>query len=68
MIDAAIFEKDVLVVDRSHTAQTGDIVLDREFTIKILEQPKTGVCLIPANKNYQVIRIKENQSFEVCGA
>ncbi len=70
MVDAGIFEKDVLVVDRSRTAQTGDIVLavlDGEFTIKILGQSETGTCLIPANKNYPVIQIKENQSFEVWG-
>jgi len=70
MIDASIFEKDVLVVDRSRTAQTGDIVLavlDGEFTIKILGQSGTGACLIPANRDYPVIRIKENQSFEVWG-
>jgi DNA polymerase V len=70
MIDAGIFEKDVLVVDRSRTAQTGDIVLavlDGEFTIKILGQSEAGACLIPANKNYPVIQIKENQSFEVWG-
>lgn len=70
MTDAGIFEKDVLVVDRSRTARAGDIVLavlDGEFTIKILGQSETGTCLIPANKHYPVIRVKEGQSFEVWG-
>ncbi len=70
MIDAGIFEKDILVVDRSRTAQMGDIVLavvDGEFTVKILNQSEAGVCLIPANKNYAVIQIKENQVFEIWG-
>ena len=70
MIDAGIFEDDVLVVDRSRVAQIGDIVLsvlDGEFTVKTLGKSKVGARLIPANKNYPVIEVKESQSFDVCG-
>jgi len=70
MIEAGIFDNDVLVIDRSKAQQTGDIVLailDGEFTVKILEQSKKGVNLIPANRNYSVIEIKEEQSFEIWG-
>lgn len=70
MIDAGIFEDDVLVVDRSRDPKVGDIVLaalDGEFTVKTLGRSKTGPRLTPANKNYPVIDIKDGQSFEVWG-
>ena len=70
MIDAGIFDNDVLVVDRSKVAQVGDIVLavlDGEFTVKTLGKSKTGARLIPANKHFPVIEVKESQSFEVWG-
>lgn len=70
MIDAGIFDNDVLVVDRSRTAQIGDIVLavlDGEFTVKTLGRSRTGARLIPANKDYPVIEVKEAQYFEVWG-
>lgn len=70
MIEAGIFDNDVLVIDRSRTRQTGDIVLamlDGEFTVKILEQSKKGVNLIPANRNYSAIEIKKEQSLEIWG-
>jgi DNA polymerase V len=70
MINAGIFDDDVLVVDRSRVAQIGDIVLavlDAEFTVKTLGKSKQGARLIPANNNYPVIEIKEGQSFEVWG-
>lgn len=70
MIDAGIFENDVLVVDRSRIAQMGDIVLavlDGEFTVKTLGRSKVGPKLIPANQDFPVIEIKEGQAFEVWG-
>lgn len=70
MIDAGIFEDDVLVIDRSRVPQIGDIVLamlDGEFTVKTLGKGKDGARLIPANKFYPVIEIKSEQSFEIWG-
>ncbi len=70
MIDAGIFDNDVLVVDRSIEARIGDIVLavlDSEFTVKTLGKSKVGPRLVPANKNYPVIEVKEGQTFEVFG-
>lgn len=70
MIDAGIFDNDVLVIDRSKTASIGDIVLavlDGEFTVKTLGHSKHGPRLIPANKSFPVIDIKDGQSFEVWG-
>lgn len=70
MIEAGIFDNDILVIDRSKTQQNGDIVLailDGEFTVKILEQSKKGIRLISANQNYPAIAIKKEQSFEIWG-
>ncbi len=70
MIDAGIFEDDVLVIDRSRVPVIGDIVLavlDGEFTVKTLGKSKKAPRLIPANKSYPVIEVKEHQSFEVWG-
>lgn len=70
MIDAGIFDNDVLIVDRSKVARVGDIVLailDGEFTVKTLGRSKQAARLIPANKNYPIIEVKEGQSFEIWG-
>lgn len=70
MIEAGIFDNDVLVIDRSKTQQTGDIVLavlDGEFTVKTLDWSKKSVKLIPANQSYPVIEVKKGQSFEIWG-
>lgn len=70
MIEAGIFDNDVLVIDRSKTQQTGDIVLavlDGEFTVKTLDWSKKNVKLIPANQRYPVIEVKKGQSLEIWG-
>jgi DNA polymerase V len=70
MVDAGIFDNDVLVVDRSKVPAVGDIVLavlDGEFTVKTLGHSKEGARLIPANSAYPIIEIKEGQSFEIFG-
>ncbi len=70
MIEAGIFDNDVLVIDRSKTQQTGDIVLavlDGEFTVKTLDWSKKSVKLIPANQSYPVIEVKKGQSLEIWG-
>ncbi len=55
MIDAGIFEGDLVIVENKNNAQMGDIVLaeiDREWTIKYLERENKRLFLKPANKNY----------------
>lgn len=70
MVDAGIFDDDVLVVHRSRVPQIGDIVLamlDGEFTVKTLGQSKQGPRLIPANQNYPIIEVRDGQTFDVLG-
>ena len=68
MINAGIFPDDLLVVDRSITAQAGDIVvasLNGEFTVKTLEfEP---LMLVPQNEDYHPILITGSDDFEIFG-
>lgn len=55
MVEAGIFEGDLVIVENNNRAQMGDIVLaeiDREWTIKYLKQDNKKLFLEPANKNY----------------
>ena len=70
MVDAGILDNDIVIVDRSKQARLGDIVLasiDGEFTVKTLSKKKEIPVLLPANKNYQPLEIKESSQFEVWG-
>ena len=69
MIDAGIFPNDVLVVDRSITAQHGDIVIvsfNGEMTVKKLEMTPV-VRLVPMNKNHSPIDVPEGSDLEIFG-
>jgi DNA polymerase V len=69
MIDAGIYDGDILVVDRAIEANHGDIVVaeyNREFTVKRLEtQPEPR--LVPANKDYPPMPITPESEFELFG-
>jgi repressor LexA len=59
MINAGINDGDVVVVEVSSTANTGDIVvaaIDDEFTVKTLGKKRGKVVLLPANDSYPVIQ------------
>ena len=64
---------DILVIDRSIEAQSGDMVvgyLDGEFTLKYvdLSLKDTGVIwLVPANKSYPRIKITPETDFRIWG-
>ncbi len=69
MIDAGIFPGDVLVVDRSITAQHGDTVIaefNGELTVKKLETIPT-VRLVPMNKQHAPVDIPEEADLEIFG-
>jgi len=70
MINAGIFEKDILVVDRSRDAKHGDIVVAQyqsEFTVKRLYCSNGKISLVPENENYNTLNIIESDDFEVFG-
>ena len=73
MIDVGLLPDDKVVVDRSKTPSIGDIVLavvDREFTIKILDYGANKMPrLMPANSSgaYRPIYIRPDTQFEIFG-
>ncbi|HMB16874.1 MAG TPA: translesion error-prone DNA polymerase V autoproteolytic subunit [Pelovirga sp.] len=69
MIDAGIFDGNILVVDRSLEARHGDIVIAEyggELTVKKLELKPT-VRLMPMNKNYLPLVIPAGEDLEIFG-
>ena len=73
MIEVGICDGDIAVIDRSLEPHDGDIVVgyvNNEFTIKYLDlsHRKEGyIELRPANKDFNPIRISEDDEFEVWG-
>ena len=73
MIDVGLLPDDKAVVDRSKIPSIGDIVLavvDREFTIKILDYRANKMPrLMPANSSgtYRPIYIRPDTQFEIFG-
>lgn len=61
MIEAGILPGDMVIVDRSQTPKSGDIVIaevDGEWTMKYLRKRGDAVSLLPANPKYKTIRPK----------
>jgi DNA polymerase V len=70
MINAGIFNGDILIVDRSLKAANNKIIvaiLDGEFTVKRLRTYSGKVFLVPENPNYPPIEVPEGADFEVWG-
>jgi DNA polymerase V len=70
MQQAGIFDKDLLIVDRSLTPKNNDIVIAAvagELTVKRLVVKLGKPWLCPANPNYKPIAIKEGSELYVWG-
>ncbi len=70
MIEAHIPPGAWIVVDRSLTPNNMDIIvaiLDADLTVKHLKKEGNRCWLLPANKKYQPIEVKEDMRFEVWG-
>ena len=70
MIDANIFDDDILVVDKSIEPSHGKIVIaviDGEFTVKTLYTKDGVVKLIPANPEYPEILLRDEQELNIWG-
>lgn len=72
MIGAGIFDGDLVVVDRSLEARSGDLIvayIDGEFTLKTykLDPYKQCAWLIPANPRYPKIQVTQNNDFMIWG-
>jgi len=70
MINAGIFEGDVVVINPQQNANNGEIVvalLGDEATLKRYERTGNQVYLIPENENYQKINVNEREDFSIVG-
>jgi len=70
MQDVDIYDGDLLVVERTECAETGDIVIaeiNGEFTVKELKIEKSKLHLVPANGNYKSRQITRKDNFTVWG-
>lgn len=70
MMEAGIYEGDVLVVDRSISASDNHVIiamLDGEFMVKRLRQSAGKTFLEAANKIYAPIELKGEQELVVWG-
>lgn len=70
MIGAGIDDGDILVIDRSLEPQNNKIAvcfIDGEFTIKRIQIEKDCVYLMPENKNYQPIKVTDENELIIWG-
>lgn len=70
MVDAGIYEEDVLIVDRSIPATNNCIViamLSGEFTVKRLRQRAGKTFLEAANSSFARIELKDEQELVIWG-
>ncbi|MGA7836817.1 MAG: transcriptional repressor LexA [Ignavibacteriaceae bacterium] len=70
MINAGIFENDLVIVTPKKEALNGEIVvamLEDEVTVKTFENKNKKIRLIPANEKYQPIDISDNKEFAIVG-
>lgn len=70
MINAGIYENDILVVDRSVKPTDGKIIIavvNGELTVKRLNDKPGHLSLLPENPRYKAIEITEAMEFSIWG-
>ncbi len=70
MEGARVYDGDILLVDRSLSAQNGSIIigiLDGEFTVKRLRMEQGQTFLLPEHPSYDPVAITEANDFKVWG-
>mgnify|MGYP000378715674 CR=1 FL=1 len=70
MIGAGLDDGDLLVIDRSLSPENGKIAvcfIDGEFTVKRIKKEKNKVYLMPENKKYKPLEIKEENQLIMWG-
>ena len=70
MMNAGIFNGDLLIVDRSINATPGKVVIaavNGELTVKRLEKTKEGMFLVTENTNYAPIKLEESDHIHIWG-
>jgi len=70
MINAGIFEGDVVIVNPQKDANNGEIVvalLDNEATLKRYKRIDGNISLMPENDNYSPIAVNKSDNFSIVG-
>lgn len=70
MINAGIFEGDLVIVNPQSNVKKGDIVVARlegEITIKIFDNNNKDVFLLPRNEKYSPIKVTNKEDFSIIG-
>ncbi len=70
MINAGIFQDDILIVDRSLKPKKHDVVLailDNEFTVKRFIKQSGQIILKSENPKYRSIYLQPDAKFEIWG-
>ena len=70
MVGAGLDDGDLLVIDRSLDPQSGKIAvcfIDGEFTVKRIKKEEDRLYLMPENKKYKRIEIKEENELIIWG-
>ena len=70
MVDAQVFDGDILIIDKSLEPTNGDMAVcfvDGEFTLKFIEIRADEFLLVPANKQYAPIRVTKENDFIIWG-
>ena len=70
MTGAGLDDGDLLVIDRSKNLENGKIavcLINGEFTVKRIKKEKEKIYLIPENKKYKTIEIKEENELIIWG-
>ena len=70
MVGAGLDDGDLLVIDRSKNPENGKIAIclvDGDFTVKRIKKEKHKLFLVPENKKYKKIEIKEENELIIWG-
>ncbi len=70
MVDAGIYDGDFVVVDKSLAPRSGDVAvcfIDGEFTIKYVRIQRHVIWLVPANPEFEPIRVTPDNDFMIWG-
>jgi len=70
MIEAGLDDGDLLVIDRSLNPENGKIaicLIDGDFTVKRIKKEKNKFYLMPENKKYKAIELKEENELIIWG-
>ena len=70
MIDANLYDGDLLIIDRAETPRHRSIVVavvNGEFTVKRLHKRYGEIRLMPENKAFPVIEVTDGMDVEIWG-